>query len=87
MAVLADGERVEWNEPPCFTGRVAANRDLGCLAPGSCLLVAAEGLHAVPWGGPFPQYYLVVGPRCAEGLPSLRWDTVGVPGWGTSSIG
>jgi hypothetical protein len=87
VAVLADGERVGWDESPRYTGRVASSRNLGCLAPGSGLLVATKGLHAMPWGRPFPQHYLVVGPRRAEGMPSLRWDTVGVSGGGTSSIG
>jgi hypothetical protein len=41
----------------------------------------------MPWGRPFPQHYLVVGSRCTEALPSLRWDTVGVSSGGTSSIG
>ena len=54
VAVLTDGERGKRNESPYFTGRVVGNRDLGYLAHGPCVLVAAEGLHAVPWGGSFP---------------------------------
>ena len=86
MAVLADGKGLSGMSHLVSQG-VWLLIVIWGVAPGSCFLVAAERLHAVPWGGPFPQHYLVVGPRCAAGLPSLRWDTVGVSGGGTSSIG
>jgi len=46
---------------------------LGCLAPGSCLLVAAEGLPTVSRRGQFSEYHVVVGSAGAENVPSLRW--------------
>jgi hypothetical protein len=42
---------------------------LGSLAPDPCLLVAAEGLHAVSRLGAFPQHHVVVGPGRAETMP------------------
>lgn len=45
---------------------------LGCLAPGSCLLVAAEGLPTVSRRGQFSEYHVVVGSAGAENVPSLR---------------
>ena len=86
VAVLADGERGKRDESPYFTGRVVGNRDLGYLAPRPCVLVAAEGLHTVPWDGSFPQHNMVVRSGCSENLPSLRWNTVGVSGRGAPSI-
>jgi hypothetical protein len=44
----------------------------GCLAPGPCLLVAAEGLPTVSRRGQFSEYHVVVGSAGAENVPALR---------------
>jgi len=68
VAVWTGRRKGQGDESPCFTGCVVGNRALGYLAPGSCLLVAAEGLHTVPRDRPFPQYHMVVRPGCAQAM-------------------